>query len=61
MSYKRTYYIPLLNKMPNEKLNDFFNNYAPITLEAYDYIDGKSEKIGEKEYIFGKWSFERTK
>ena len=58
---KRSYYIPLLNKIPEEKINDFLNNNEPITLEAYDYIDGKKEVIGEKEYVIGKWDKEKSK
>jgi hypothetical protein len=58
---KRSYYVPLLNKIPEEKINDFFNNHEPITLEAYDYIDGKREVIGEKEYVIGKWDLEKSK
>ena len=58
---KRSYYIPLLNKIPDEVLTDFFINNKGVKVEVYDFIDGKKKKNGDKEYIIGKWDFDKTK
>ena len=58
---EKSYYVPLLSKIPDDNADDFFNKCVPMTLDAYNYVNGESVKAGQSDYVVGKWEFEIEK